>query len=59
MFVVIRKSSVILMACIMLVFGYAVSLWVGGDELEAVVATFAAPTSGRIIVIDAGHGALC
>ena len=55
MFVVIRKSNLILAAAIILIFGYTVSLWFGGAEHE-IVPAFAVPTSGRVIVIDAGHG---
>ena len=59
MFMVIRKSNIILLACILLVFGYTVSLWAGNgaenEAVQAVVLTFAVPTSGAVIVIDAGH----
>jgi len=56
MFIVLRKSNLILFSVIVLVFGYTVSLWATQGETEEVVATFAAPASGRVIVIDAGHG---
>ena len=60
MFMVLRKSNIILAVCIMLVFVYTALLWLGGggrnEAIEAVVPTFAAPTAGAVIVIDAGHG---
>jgi len=64
MFIVLRKSNLILALCVILVLGYSVSLWVtrgdsdfaSGNAEEEAVATFATPASGRVIVIDAGHG---
>lgn len=63
MFLVLRKNNIILFVCIVLVSFFAFSLWLNRGDAEVApneaVATFAVPTSGRIIVIDAGHGALC
>ena len=59
MFMVVRKSNLILLACIVLVFGFTVSLWFGNateHSNDEAIAAFAVPTSGRVIVIDAGHG---
>ncbi|MCL2837937.1 MAG: hypothetical protein FWE04_02570 [Oscillospiraceae bacterium] len=60
MFIVVRRSNLILLVCIMLTSFYAFSLWLNRAEpAEEAIATFASPSSGRVIVIDAGHGALC
>jgi len=63
MFLVLRKNNIILFACIVLVSFFTFSLWLNRANEEIIpneaVATFAAPTSGRVVVIDAGHGALC
>jgi len=59
MFIVIRKSNIILLACITLISFYTFSLWLNRAEpAEEAIATFAASTSGRVIVIDAGHGGI-
>jgi len=58
MFIVFRKSNLILFSVIILVFGYTVSLWATRSDAEEAVATFAVPASGRVIVIDAGHGGM-
>ena len=63
MFFVLRKNNIILFICIVLISFSTFSLWLNRADRETAsneaIATFAAPTSGRIIIIDAGHGALC
>ena len=47
----------ILLACLALIFSGAATLLFTRAEPN-VDTTFAAPTSGRVIVIDAGHGGM-
>jgi len=60
MFVVLRKNNIILFICIVMVSFMTFSLWFNREEREVesneAIATFAVATSGRVIVIDAGHG---
>ena len=55
MFMVLRKNSIILFACVVLILSGAVTLMLTRNEPEDLEA-FALSASGRVVVIDAGHG---
>jgi len=59
MFLVLRKNNIILFICVTLLVWGGTALWLNrAEEPDEAIAAFASPTSGAVIVIDAGHGAL-
>ena len=55
MFIVLRKNNIILFTCIVLITYFTCKILIR-DREQTSVATFAIPTEGKVVVIDAGHG---